>query len=161
MIESGPTEHVRQIVGRHPPVRDSLIPILQEVQQTLGYLSEDAVRELARLTGVSENEIYGVGTFYAQFRFRPPAEHNIRVCLGTACHVRGGHRVMAEFEKQLGIRAGQTTGDGRFDLERVACLGCCALGPTVVVDGRVHARMTVLKARGLAAPGPSGSAGAP
>jgi NADH-quinone oxidoreductase subunit E len=142
---------VAEIVARHPDGRESLIPILQEIQDTLGYLSEGSLRELAGRTGISENEIYGVATFYAQFRFRPPAEHSICVCLGTACHVRGGRRVLWAFEKRLGIRAGQMTEDGKFDLSRVACLGCCALGPTVSVDGEVHAHMTPQKARAMVA----------
>lgn len=133
------------ILARHRPSRGSLIPILQDIQEKFGYLSEQAVEELERLMGVSANEIYGVATFYAQFRFRPPGEHIIRVCQGTACHVQGGHRILKEVEQRLGIKAGQTTADGKFDLERVACLGCCALAPVVVVDDKVHARMTPKK----------------
>jgi NADH-quinone oxidoreductase subunit E len=136
---------IANILARHRPSRGSLIPILQDIQEKFGYLSEEAVGELERLMGVSANEIYGVATFYAQFRFRPPGQHTIRVCQGTACHVRGGYLILQEFQRHLGIKAGQTTADGKFDLERVACLGCCALAPVVAVDGKVRAAVTVKK----------------
>ncbi len=136
---------VEQIVGRYRGERSSLIPILQDLQDSFGYLSEDTVDDLARRIGVSPNEIFGVATFYAQFRFRPPGEHTIRVCLGTACHVRGGHQILEEVERRLGIKSGETSADRKFDLERVACMGCCALAPVVVVDGKVHAGMTPRK----------------
>ena len=139
------TERVAEIVSAHPSGRQSLIPILQDIQDAFGYLSEESLGELARVTGISENEIFGVGTFFTQFKFRPPGEHNVRVCLGTACHVRGGQQILQEFEQQLGIGAGETTEDRKFDLERVACIGCCALAPTVVIDGEVHAGMSARK----------------
>ncbi len=133
------------IIARYPANRGSLIPVLQDVQEKLGYLSEEAVEELGRLMGISANEIYGVATFYTQFRFHPPGEHTIQSCQGTACHVRGGQKIHNELEQRLGITAGQTTEDGQFDLERVACLGCCALAPVVAVDGKVHAQVTAKK----------------
>ena len=136
---------IKDILDRHPASRGSLIPVLQDVQEAFGYLSEEAVEELARLTGISANEIYGVATFYTQFRFSPPGRHRIQSCQGTACHVRGGRKILDELEKRLGITAGQSTGDGQFDLERVACLGCCALAPVVAVDGKVHAQVTAKK----------------
>jgi NADH-quinone oxidoreductase subunit E len=136
---------VEQIVGQYGGERGSLIPILQDIQDKFGYLSEEAVDALAGLMNVSPNEIYGVATFYAQFRFRPPGEHTIHVCQGTACHVRGGHQILSEVERRLKIKTGETTADGKFDLERVACLGCCALAPVVAVDGHVNARMTPRK----------------
>jgi len=125
--------------------RSGLIPALQDIQQRYGYLSAQAIDELSKATGVSVNEIYGVATFYTQFRFSPPGEHTVRVCEGTACHVRGGRQILDKVEQQLEIKAGQTTEDGRFSLERVACLGCCALAPVVVVDDKVHASMTAKK----------------
>ena len=159
MISSQMRERVRRIVSKHPAGRDSLIPILQDIQDEGGYLSTEAVGELSRQMGISENEVYGVGTFYDQFRFTPPGEHSIAVCQGTACHVRGGHAILAEFQQRLGIKAGETTKDGKFELRRVACIGCCALAPTVVVDGKVHARMTPRKVRPIldAAAGERGS----
>ena len=139
-IEVGPA--IAEIVGRYPAGRDSLIPILQDVQEALGYLSEEAVEGLAEATGISDNEIYGVATFYTQFRFTPPAAHTICVCQGTACHVRGSHQILKDFEERLHIKAGETTADGQFGIERVACVGCCALAPVAVVDGKVNAGMT-------------------
>jgi len=136
---------IQDILERHPAKRGSLIPVLQDVQEDFGYLSEEAIEELARLMGISANEIYGVATFYTQFRFSPPGRHTIQSCQGTACHVRGGRMILNELEQRLGITAGQTTADGQFDLERVACLGCCALAPVVAVDGKVHAQMTAKK----------------
>jgi NADH-quinone oxidoreductase subunit E len=136
---------IADIVAKHPASRGSLIPILQDIQEALGYLSEEAVTELERLMGISANEIYGVATFYTQFRFSPPGRHTIQSCQGTACHVRGGYQLLKELEQRLGITAGQTTGDGTFDLVRVACLGCCALAPVVAVDGKVHAQVTAKK----------------
>ena len=136
---------INDILERHPANRGSLIPVLQDVQEAFGYLSEEAIEELARLMGISANEIYGVATFYTQFRFSPPGRHRIQSCQGTACHVRGGRKILEQLEHRLGISAGQTTTDGKFDLERLACLGCCALAPVVAVDGKVHARMTAKK----------------
>ena len=151
MPDSEATAAVAEILAGYPPRRDNLIPILQEVQERHGYLSEDAVGALAAASGISENEIYGVATFYAQFRFRPPAEHTIHVCEGTACHVRGGHQLMHDFEERLAITAGEMTADHRFGLERVACVGCCALAPVVLVDGKVRAGMKPKQVRGLLA----------
>ncbi len=142
-------DDVRHIVVAHAPGRESLIPVLQDVQQALGYVPERAVAAVAEAMALSESEIYGVLTFYTQFRLRPPGKHAVCVCQGTACHVRGGKQVLDEFERRLGVRAGETSEDGRFHLERVACIGCCALAPTVTVDGRVHAGMTPEKVKPL------------
>ncbi len=136
---------IASILGKHPANRGSLIPILQDIQEKFGYLSEEAVAELERRMGISANEIFGVATFYTQFRFTPPGRHTILSCQGTACHVRGGHQILKELEQRLGVAAGQTTADGQFDLERVACVGCCALAPVVAVDGKVHAQVTTKK----------------
>lgn len=140
LVEKGST--LAAIVERYPANRGSLIPVLQDVQGEYGYLPEQSLEELESLMGISANEIYGVATFYTQFRFSPPGEHTIQVCQGTACHVRGGFRVLLEVEQRLGVRAGETTADGTFDLQRVACLGCCALAPVVAVDGKVYAGVT-------------------
>lgn len=147
VIEAAPA--LGEILASYPGRRENLIPILQEVQERQGYLSPDAVRWLAAVIGISENEIYGVATFYAQFRFRPPAEHTIHVCQGTACHVRGGHQLLYDFEERLKIKAGEMTPDNKFGLERVACVGCCALAPVVLVDGTVRAGMKPKMVLGL------------
>ena len=136
---------VTDILRRYPAHEANLIPALQDIQDHFGFLPEHAIDQLSVHKGTSVNEIYGVATFYTQFRFNPPGEHTIRVCQGTACHVRLGQYVLREIEKQLGIKAGQTTADGKFDLERVACLGCCALAPVMMVDDKVHARVSVKK----------------
>jgi NADH-quinone oxidoreductase subunit E len=121
--------------------RSMLIPALQAVQESQGYLSAEAMQAVADRLGLSSGEAYGVASFYAQFHFHRPGEHKVKVCLGTACHVRQGDLILETFERELGIANGQTTPDGKFSLERVACFGCCALAPVVVVDDDAHARM--------------------
>ncbi len=123
---------------------EDLIPVLQRVQAARGYLAPDSLNQLSRWLRVSENEIYGVATFFAQFRFEPPGEHVVKVCLGTACHVKGGEQILDVLRRRLEIEPGQTTPDGRYQLERVACLGCCALAPVLTVDDRIHAEASVL-----------------
>lgn len=127
--------------------RSNLIPILQAVQRAEGHLSPGALEGIARKLRISENEVHGVASFYAQFRFHPPGDHHVHVCMGTACHVRGGEQILNTLEHRLGIRAGQTTPDRRYDLNRVACLGCCALAPVVKIDDAVHSQLTVLELR--------------
>ena len=123
-----------------------LIPILQRVQAELGYLPGEAMAEIARFTGVPESRVYGVASFYAQFYLERQGRHKIKVCRGTACHVRGSARIMSALGEKLGIAPGETTPDYRFTLERVACFGSCALAPVVVVDDKVYGRMTPEKA---------------
>ena len=126
----------------HPrSMKKNLIPLLQKAQEEEGFLSPEAIRRISRALKVSENEIYGVATFYTQFRFKPPGKYNLKVCLGTACHVGGGQNFMEVMETDKHIGHGETTPDGTFSLERVACLGCCALAPVVVVNDEVHGRM--------------------
>jgi NADH-quinone oxidoreductase subunit E len=126
-----------------------LVPVLQRIQGTDGYLSPGAVRSVSRWLKISENEIYGVATFYAQFRFTQPGKHHIKVCLGTACHVRGGEQMLDVLERRFDIRPGETSADGKYDLERVACLGCCALAPVITIDDRIYSQMSVLKLQRL------------
>lgn len=121
--------------------RRDLVPLLQKIQETEQYLSPESIRLMSRDLKVSESEIYGVATFYAQFRFRPPGKYNVKVCLGTACHVGGGQNFMEVMQISKNISHGETTPDTQFSLERVACLGCCALAPVVVVNNEVHGRM--------------------
>lgn len=122
-----------------------LIPLLQLTQKKNGFISEDAVDEISKFLKISENQIFGVASFYSQFRFTAPGRHSIKVCLGTACHVQGGQILSDAVERLLGIAHGQTSDDGRFDFERVACLGCCALAPVVQVDNDIYSRVTVLR----------------
>jgi NADH-quinone oxidoreductase subunit E len=141
MSDGGLSALLRDVPGE----RGDLIPLLQRVQDIYGYLQPDLVRAIARRLKISENEIFGVATFYAQFRFHPPGRHHIKVCLGTACHVKGGEQILAMVEQRLEVRTGETTADGEYDLDRVACLGCCALAPVVAVDDKFHSQMSVLK----------------
>ena len=126
-----------------------LIPLLQRIQAIHDYLPREALRQTARALKISENEIYGVATFYAQFRFVLRGRHHLKVCLGTACHVKGGEQMLEVLQRRLEIVPGETTADGRYDLERVACLGCCALAPVVTLDDTTYARMSVLKLQGI------------
>jgi len=126
-----------------------LVPVLQRTQEAFGYLSPDAVRRVARWLKLSESDVFGVATFYAQFRFSPPGRHRLRVCLGTACHVKGGVQMLETLERRLQVSAGQTTPDGEYDLERVVCLGCCALAPVVTMDESIYGQMSVLRLQGI------------
>ncbi len=138
-------EQIQKILGKHGRSPDELIPILQDIQAVFGYIGEDSVKGISRYLRISENQIYGVSSFYAQFRFTEPGRHGIKVCLGTACHVRGGGTLLDSLEHSLGIHCGETTEDQRFDVDRVACLGCCALSPVVQIDRDIYSRMTVNK----------------
>jgi len=136
---------IEGILKAYDRQRQNLIPLLQDVQHTLGYLSEEAVNEVAEHLNLSANDVYGVATFYTQFRFTRAGRHHIRVCQGTACHVRGSGLIVEEVSRKLGIVPGETTEDGSFSLERVACYGSCALAPVVVVGEKVYGRMTPKK----------------
>ncbi len=141
---------IERILVRYPRGdRGSLIPILQEVQEAYGLISPDAVDVIGDYSGASPGEIFGVASFYSQFRFTRSGQHTVKVCLGTACHVRGSDRILEFVERQLKIKPGETTPDGLFSLERVACFGCCALAPVVVVDKDVHGRMSSTKSQKL------------
>jgi len=129
------TEVILGILERHDKARGALIAVLEEIQAQYGCLPEEALRTVANEMGRPLVDVYGVATFYRSFSLQPRGKHLISVCLGTACHVRGAPMVLEQFERQLGIRAGETTLDGEFTLETVNCLGACALGPIVVVDG--------------------------
>ena len=142
-------EELAEVLDSYKGERGAVIPILQKVQEKLGYLPEEAVKEVARFLRTSESVIYGVATFYAQFRFTRPGEHQLKVCLGTACHVRGGELIMDTVRRELGVEPGGTTSDYKFSLERVACFGCCALAPVVVIDKTVHSRMSPSKVKQL------------
>jgi len=142
-------QSLQTVLGQFPAEAGSLIPILQSVQARLGYISSQAVCEIAQALRLTESQVYGVASFYAQFRFTPPARHGICVCLGTACHVRGGERLMETLQRELGAAMGTSTSDGRFDLDRVACLGCCALSPVVKVDSDIYSSVTTMKLKGI------------
>jgi NADH-quinone oxidoreductase subunit E len=114
-----------------------LIPILQKSQQKFGYLPEESLKQISRFLRISENQIFGVASFYSHFRFIAPGRNSIKVCLGTACHVQGGQILSEAVARELNISPGQTTEDRRFDFQRVACLGCCALAPVVQINADI------------------------
>ncbi|MBN1831012.1 MAG: NADH-quinone oxidoreductase subunit NuoE [Deltaproteobacteria bacterium] len=129
--------------------RSNVIPILQMIQERHAYLAPEAIRMVAEHLGMAACEVYGVATFYNQFRFQPPGKHQIKVCLGTACHVKGGDIILENFERKLGISEGQTTPDREFSIDRVACVGCCALAPVAIVDETVYGKVAPSKVEGL------------
>jgi len=140
---------VEAVLEKYDLDREKLIPILQGVQVKLGYLPKEAMQQIAEALKVPEVDVYGVGTFYNQFRMNPPGKHQFKVCLGTACHMTGGHIIMESFERRLSISEGETTPDREFSLERVACVGCCALAPVVVVDETVEAKVRPTRVDGI------------
>ena len=129
--------------------RKNLIPILQMIQDKHSYLAPEIIKMVAVYLGISEGDVFGVATFYNQFRFVPPGRHQIKVCLGTACHVRGGDIILENFERKLEIKEGETTPDREFSVERVACIGCCALAPVTMVDETIQGHMAPSKVEGL------------
>ena len=129
--------------------RAQLIPILQMVQEKLKYLPPEAIKLVADYLEIPNSQVYGVATFYNQFRFNPPGKHPVKVCLGTACHVRGGDIILENFERKLEIKEGETTPDREFSVERVACVGCCALAPVALIGDDVHGKMAPSKVEGL------------
>jgi len=139
-------ERLSQILIPYRGRRGALIPVLQKVQKELGYLAEEAVSEIAQFLGLSLSEVYGVASFYAQFRFERQGEHIMKICEGTACHVGGSQLILEAVERELGIQTGGTTKNYKFTLERVACVGCCALAPVMIIDDTVYAQMTAAKA---------------
>jgi NADH-quinone oxidoreductase subunit E len=133
---------LEKVLAAYSGVKSELIPILQQVQQVLGYLPEDAMSRIAKFTGVPECTVFGVATFYAQFKFVPVGRNVVKVCRGTGCYVKGSPRILDEVEKLLGIKDGETTPDMEYTLETVACFGSCALAPVMVVNDRVYGRVT-------------------
>ncbi len=140
---------IDQQIVRFEAERKNLIPILQIVQERHSFLDSRALHKVADYLNLAVCEVYGVATFYNQFRFHPPGKHHIKVCLGTACHVRGGGIILENFERKLEIKDGETTPDREYSLERVACVGCCALAPVAVVGESVHGKVAPSKVEGL------------
>ena len=129
--------------------REELIPILQMFQEKLAYLPPQSIIMVADHLGLSPSEVFGVATFYNQFKFNPPGKNPVRVCLGTACHVKGADIILENFERKLDIKEGETTPDREFSIERVACVGCCALAPVALVGETIHGNMAPSKVEGL------------
>jgi len=140
------TREILERLGNH---EENLIPILQQVQAVLGFLPSLAMLETARFLNIPEIDVYSVATFYNQFRLTPPGRHPIRVCMGTACHVKGGHITLAAWERRLKIGPGETTPDREFDLDTVACVGCCAMAPVTVVEHKVEGKADPTRVDGI------------
>ena len=145
LIETEFKDKLDEILSHHTGKKDELIPILQEAQEQFGYLPSDVMLEIAKFLRLPESVVFGVSTFYAQFKFSPTGRKKVRLCRGTACHVRGAPRILEEVEKRLGIKPGETTENLEYSLETIACFGSCALAPVVVVDDNVYGRMTPKK----------------
>jgi NADH-quinone oxidoreductase subunit E len=140
---------VAKTLSRYKNDKGMLVSILQDVQKDLYYLSEDALKEVSSGLGVPVSRVYSVATFFKAFTLKPRGRHLINVCLGTACHVRGAIKVLDGIERKLGIQPGGTTEDFKYTLETVNCLGACALGPIVVIDGKYHGEMSSSKVDAL------------
>ena len=140
-------DKLAEILSTHNWENGTLIFILQKVQRELGYISEEAISEIAKRARISKSEVFGVASFYSQFYFTPRGRHTVQVCLGTSCHVQGGPRILEAVERELGIKPGETTKDYKFNLETVSCFGCCALSPVIVVDKTVYSRMTTKRVK--------------
>jgi NADH-quinone oxidoreductase subunit E len=140
---------ILDLLRPYPREPEYLIPLLQKIQETLGFLPRKAMEKVAAHLNLPESEVYSVATFYNQFRFHPPGKHPVKVCVGTACHVKGASVILESWERRLNIKVGQTTSDTEFSLDRVACVGCCALAPVAVVGEKVHGHMAPTKVDGL------------
>lgn len=140
---------LKEAIAAYRNVPGALMPVLQKAQEIYGYLPVEVQIMIADGLGLSLEEIYAVVTFYAQFSLNPTGKHRIAVCLGTACYVKGAQAILDELEKQLGIKAGGTTPDGRFTLEATRCLGCCGLAPVLTVGDEVYGRLTPADIRGI------------
>ena len=138
-------ERLADVLDRHKAEKRELISLLQEVQAELGYLSKEAMQEIARFLGVTAVEVWGVATFYNQFRLVPIGKFPVKVCMGTACHLTGGKLVLEALERELDIKIGETDRDSKFSLERVACIGCCMLAPVMVIGEQIYPKMTPFK----------------
>ena len=151
LAETDIKEKLGGVLSHYGGKREELIPILQEAQEQFGYLPLEVMLEIAKFLKLSDSAVFGVSTFYAQFKFVPTGRKKVKVCRGTACHVRGGTKILEKTEKLLGIKAGETTEALEYTLESIACFGSCALAPVMVIDDTVHGRMTTSKVKGVIA----------
>ena len=138
-------ENLKEILSSYKGKRTELIPILQHVQKVYSYLPENSMLEISKYLAIPKSRIYAVASFYSQFRFTPMGKNKVMVCRGTACHVRGASRILDEVERQLEINEGETRKDLEYTLETVACIGCCALAPCIMINDKVEAKMTPKK----------------
>ncbi|GFP35166.1 MAG: NADP-reducing hydrogenase subunit HndA [candidate division WS2 bacterium] len=140
---------LEDVFSRYERTRSKLVPILQDTQASLGYLPIESLKAIARFLSIPESQVYGVATFYGQFYFSRRGRNEVKVCYGTACHVKGATRLIESFERQLGVSCGSTTDDYEYSLERVACVGCCSLAPVAVINEETHAHLTPDKVNDL------------
>ena len=139
-------ENIQDILEKYPGGnRSSLIPILQEVQDTNGYLSEETINLVSDYLGLPPSKVYGLATFYNQFRFTPPGKYHIRVCNGTSCHMKGGETILKEIRKMLAIEDGEISRDGLFSLEVLSCTGACGQSPVISINGEYYSEVTQKK----------------
>lgn len=143
------TQKVISFIEKHDNQKNALISILQDIQAEFNYLPKEALQSVSKTLKIPLIHIIGVATFYRSFSLEPRGEHQATVCMGTACHVRGGPKILEEFERRLEVESGCTTEDGQFTLETVACLGCCAIGPVVVIDDDYHAQTSIRKVESI------------
>jgi len=139
----------RELLQRVDPEQTGLLTLLQRVQDRFGYLPREAMLEVAAAMGVSSARVFGVASFFNQFRFVPPGKYPVKVCMGTACHIKGGDAILHVWEKKLGIQQGGVTEGRRFSLDRVVCVGCCAIAPVTVVGDRVYGSMMPTRVDGI------------
>jgi NADH-quinone oxidoreductase subunit E len=133
----------------HPTGRSDLIPVLQKTQAALGYLPHEAMMAIAEKLGLHSSEVYSVATFYNQLRLTPPGRQQIKVCLGTACHIKGGKIILDSWKRELNLEEGKTSADREYSLEHVACVGCCAMAPVTVVNNRIEAKVSPTRVKGI------------
>lgn len=146
-MKSAVKKQLDSILMQYKGERGELIPILQEAQEKFGYLPRDVMLGIAKFFHLPASTVFGVSTFYAQFKFVPMGKKVIQVCRGTACHVRGADQILQEFERKLGVKPGETTEDLEYTLETVACVGACALAPTLMINREVQGKMTTTRVR--------------
>lgn len=142
-------EKIIEIVNEYKNEKGNLMPILQHIQEEYGYLSYPNLLYVSEALDISLEKIYGVSTFYSQFKFKPSAKHKISVCLGTVCYVKGANDILEEVKKLLNINVGETTPDGLFSIENTRCLGCCSLAPVVMIDDKVYSEVKVDNVKGM------------
>ncbi|MBI9104238.1 MAG: NADH-quinone oxidoreductase subunit NuoE [Spirochaetales bacterium] len=146
---SSSLSEAKEIVAAIGSEPEYAIPLLQEIQRRHSYLPEEMVEAVAEESGIPASKLFGVATFYSQFRFTPQGEHLIRVCKGTACHVAGADTISLIIEQELGIAEGDTTEDLKFSLESVACLGCCSLAPVIMIGDKIYGKLTTTKIKNI------------
>lgn len=144
-----PKERIKSAVSGLTSKRENALPALQEIQNRMSYIPKEALEHVSKEFNLPRSRIYEIASFYSQFHFEPQGKHAVKVCEGTACHVKGADDILATIEKELGIDIGEVTDDNKFSLESVRCLGCCSLAPVMMIDGEVYGNLTEEKVRGV------------